>query len=192
MLNIGLRCKWSPRLDWAFHLIFAIRLDFMATVHKISTELFEVTYGLIALHSTLDSFAMAFHLNRDLSMGLRRGDVDLELDQTFFPVYEWYDESHDCMYTLFGNKQEVRENKSANGMGLFSEENFTKTAYLLHEKKKVDYFLKLDHEETVNMGKLVKKIQALPKITMAYIVAVDELKSKENIISFYNADQKEN
>jgi len=160
----------------------------MAILHKISTEFYEEPYDLIALHSSLASFAMAFYLNDYLSMRLERTENDLYLNKNAFSFYEWYDESRDCFYSLYENKTEVEVAEGFSTEDLFNQEAYTTTAYLIEEKKRVDYFLKLEHEETVSAEKLIKRIQNIPKISMAYAIDHQGLKSKDNLISLSDAN----
>lgn len=163
----------------------------MAIVHKISTELLELSFDLIALHSSLPSYAMAYYLNQELELRLARSERDLRVNKVPYPMYEWYDEMRDAQFTLVSNRQVVK--KMANGSGsLFAMDTISENAYLINEKRNVDYFIKIEHDETVNTNKLVHKINGNPKINMSYTIDVETLKSKDNLILLTDADQEKN
>ncbi len=139
----------------------------------------DASFGLFAIHSQLEDFALAYALNQACAIRLRRMPHDLELDRNvFFPLYQWKDETHQREWTLVGNMG--MSTGSGTAAGLFPDEPSRKRHYLIPEKKEVDYFLKLEGEDTEQ--KLVASLLSVSRIITAYRLEASELKSKQNLI----------
>lgn len=153
----------------------------MLTTHKISAELYLEAFELIALHSTLEDYAMAYMLNQEGSLKLKRVSKDQNLgDGISFPTFEWVDEIGDSQYTLFANHCRMEQNHKANG--LFDEATATVTHHLIEERKEVDYFLKIDTDQADLTEQMIKKFNGLPNVVTVYKIDADTLKSKKNLI----------
>ena len=58
----------------------------MITLHKFSDDFCEENYVLIALHSNLEDYALAYALNDALKISLERSKTDLDIsNETSFP-----------------------------------------------------------------------------------------------------------
>jgi len=152
----------------------------MVTTHKISAELYDDSFKLIAMHCGLESYAMAYHLNKSAELQLSRCEKDLDVSSTSFPIYEWKDEINDHYWTLVCNT--VKEEKESEALGLFSNEKAVSAYHLVEERKEVDYFLKVEADNSIIIEEAVKKINSIPKVLTAYSVEVATLKSKRNLI----------
>lgn len=152
----------------------------MVTTHRISAELYDDSFKLIAMHCGLESYAMAYHLNKSAELQLARREKDLDVSATSFPIYEWKDEINDHYWTLVCNT--VKEEKESESLGLFSNEIAINTLHLLEERKEVDYFLKVEADNNSIINEAVKKINLIPKVVTAYSLDVAALKSKRNLI----------
>nr|WP_299339356.1 IPExxxVDY family protein [Allomuricauda sp.] len=153
----------------------------MLTTHKIGSEFYEDDYDLIAIHSDLENFAMTYALNSFCGLRLKRTEKDLMLDENLaFPVFEWNDELSDTHWMLFCNscEQKVRLNYG----GLFKENVSVQKSFLLTEQKEVDYFLKVDSENSSNIDELTKKVNQIPRVVTSYYINTKNLKSKSNLI----------
>ena len=153
----------------------------MATINRISAEFYDDTFKLIAIHCSLEGYAMAYHVNNVLNLKLSRRE-EREKDDVLdlFSVYEWKDEINDHYWTLMENM--VKEEIKGKALGLFSNEIATNTHYLLEEKKEVDFFLKIEVEEDFLINQSIKKINKIPQVVTAYSIEVITLKSKRNLI----------
>ena len=153
----------------------------MLTTHKISADQFYDSFELIAVHSSLDDYAMAYVLNKHLGLRLKRSKNDHQIGHgTVYTVFEFVDQVSDTEYTLFRNKCLVEEADSSEG--LFKFDAPIREHYLVHERKEVDYLLKISADGEVPVGALVKAIIGIPNIITAYEMEVDLLKSKANLI----------
>lgn len=153
----------------------------MTTVHKISGDFFEDSYILIALHSTIEDYALAYAINLSLNSNFRRAKVDLDLSKNVsFPVFEWKDIANDKDYTLIANSCVVKE--SENQGGLFQNQPSYTKHHLIPEYKEVDYLLKIEQDDMEIEDGMIETILSIPKIVTAYILDTDKLKSKFNLI----------
>jgi len=153
----------------------------MGAVHKISEYFFEDSFSLIALHSSLEDYAMGYTLNQHLRSKFRRAKKDLDVNQrTSFPIFNWEDKQNDNYWTLISN-QGIFEEESEQ-LGLFASEPSFITQYLIPEFKEVDYFIKLEQEDDNLEKSAIKSILAIPGIVTAYAVDAENLKSKNNLI----------
>ena len=65
---------------------------------------------------------------------------------------------------------------------LFQNESTFIKPRLIPEYKDVDYLLKIESENQVEIDKFIKKIASLPQVMASYEVKTDKLKSKNNLI----------
>lgn len=153
----------------------------MLTTHKISAELYLESFELIALHSTLVDYSMAYELNFAGKLHLKRSRKDLKLGKgTSFSVFEWIDEVRDNHWALFANQCRTAQNNSKGG--LFVEDVAMVTSHLVKERKEVDYFLKIETAQKGLVDKMVQKFNKIPSVVTAYRIDADTLKSKKNLI----------
>lgn len=153
----------------------------MAVVHKISGDFFEDSFTLIALHSSLEDYAMVYAINLRIKSVFKRAKTDLNLKgQTSFPIFEWQDGSTDRYWSLMANSSTVEERFE--GLDLFQDEPSFTTVHLINEYKEVDYFIKIEHDDDLDEAALIRSLLKIPKLITAYIVDADNLKSKNNLI----------
>ena len=153
----------------------------MVTTHKIFEDFYEETFGLIAIHSSLEDYAIVYALNNSLRTKLKRSPADLDMSENFsFPFFEWKDELNQRNWTLITNYSSKEE--SAGSEDLFKNEISYTAHYLIPEHREVDYFLKIEQDDYEIDETLIRVIQEIPKIITAYPIDVDQLKSKNNLI----------
>lgn len=150
-------------------------------VHKIIDDFYEDSFTLLALHSSMEDYAIVYALNLCLKSSFKRSSQDLDIsDQISFPIFEWKDESNDSYWTLINNFSVQEDNLVRSG--LFENEPSFTTHHLVPEHKDADYLLKVEHDD-VNLEKdTVKQLLTVPSIITAYVLDVDQLKSKNNLI----------
>ncbi len=153
----------------------------MATMHRILDDLYEETYSLFAIHSSLDDYAVVYALNQHLKTRFKRLQTDLDMVRGIsFPIFEWKDEINDSYWTLISNHS-LKEEKGGT-YDLFRNEPALTTHYLIPERRDVDYFLKIEGEPNVGYDTLMKAMSGIHKIIAAYAIDADKLKSKKNLI----------
>lgn len=153
----------------------------MLSVHKISVDFYEDSFGLIAMHSSLEDYAMAYALNLHLKSNFRRCRKDLDIsEEVTIPIFEWNDDANGGYWTFFANNG-VKEDTLERD-GFFKDEPSFTPFHMVPEYREVDYFLKIEQDDFVVSPDLVKKILAIPKVITAYNVQYHKLKSKKNLI----------
>lgn len=153
----------------------------MLSVHKISVDFYEDSFSLIALHSSLEDYAMAYALNRHIKSNFRRGREDLDImEHITVPIFEWRDETNDGYWTLFTN-QGVKEDSMIRSDLFRNEPTFT-PFHMVPEYREVDYFLKIEQDDFTESDSLIKKLHSIPKVVTAYSIPHHKLKSKNNLI----------
>ncbi|RCS26025.1 IPExxxVDY family protein [Polaribacter sp. WD7] len=142
----------------------------------------EEEYSLIGIHSTLEDYKLAYFLNRNLNAKLSKTAKDLEFirrqKKATFSLYS-YDCNNGYCWSLIANSYR-RENQTVSNELLLTTE--TKT-YLIPEKKKVDFFLKicgcLEYEFVLET---IQKIKKIDNVITAYSIDKNTLKSKDFLI----------
>lgn len=146
----------------------------------------EEDYILIGIHCQWEAYRVAYLLNKELDLKLKRELSDLDFQHkklmAFYPVYHYSDEKAYRDYYLVGNKFRGTPAPSSAQNALFQSEAIL-TANLVPEHKNVDFILKVEEPDgTMAPKTLASKINAIPQIRIAYTINTDTLKSKENLI----------
>jgi len=153
----------------------------MMAIHKIIDDFYEDSFTLLALHSSMEDYAIVYALNSCLKSNFKRLAKDLDLTEHIsFPIFEWRDQQNDSYWTLIANNSSQEE--SLIGNDLFANEPSYTKHHLVPEYKDADYLLKIEHDDDDLEEVLIKQLQTIPKIITAYILEVDTLKSKNNLI----------
>jgi hypothetical protein len=153
----------------------------MMAIHKITDDFYEDTFTLLALHSSMEDFAIVYALNLCLKSNFKRAAKDLEISENIsFPIFEWRDHNNDSYWTLITNTSFQEDNKVRTDL-FVNEPSYTKHQ-LIPEHKEADYLLKIEHDDDNLEEQTVKQLLTIPKIITAYILEVDQLKSKSNLI----------
>ena len=157
--------------------------------HKLDLDAFvDQPFKLIAVHSSVEDYKLAFLLNKHLGLKLARARNDVDFYnksvRAFFALFQFKDQQKYCEYYLISNKFKG-ESKTSIGCGsLFEDEEMaSKTMHLLPELSKVDFLLKIE-EETGSFPERIflEKLKEVPQISTAYTININDLKSKENLI----------
>ena len=124
----------------------------------------------IAVHTTYEGFQLAYFINKNGLLKLRRSDNDIKnyLDEGVFNIFEFTDKINHKYCNLISNKC-VLENfsNSINNNTLFNvpERN---ELYLLKEFKHVDFFIKSNDKDLHNL--IHKELLILPMVSLVYVV----------------------
>ncbi|KQC30752.1 IPExxxVDY family protein [Flagellimonas eckloniae] len=153
----------------------------MSTTHKISIDFYDDNFQLIAIHSSLEDYAITYAINFNCGLHLRRSGKDLEVNQNLsFSTFVWDDGISDTSWVLISNKCTVEI--PIRSEGLFGNNTSLSTNHLIKERKEVDYFLKIDGEDETLIQNHVKFINSISGVITAYPVETRTLKSKRNLI----------
>lgn len=154
-------------------------------VHKIQiNEFISTDYELIAIHSSIEDYRLAYFLNKELGIQLFKNKINVELrsknGKSSFEHFIYDDEKNDVCWHLISNKSQINLNTNQN-VGFF--ENVSSTSYLIPEFKKADYVLKIENVDKVfNTENVVEKIKQIPFIPLVYTIEQEKIKSKNNLI----------
>jgi hypothetical protein len=159
-------------------------------IHKLDFgEFDEIDYELIAIHTSLEDYRLAYFINQKLPINLGKDENEIHISikegETKFSRFYYYDVEKAISWNLIQNKNEVIQQKNNNSQGLFSNINVevSTKVYLLPEFKKVDYFLKIENtDETMDVLKIQSILNTIESITTAYSVETNKIKSKNNLI----------
>lgn len=157
-------------------------------VHKLFVDDFEEdNYTLIAIHCSTEDYRLAYLLNANLNLKLARKEEDLDYNymEASFSIYEWDDEENFVTWNLVANTSKKEVEQVASAGSLFSDQQGKRTVskYLIPERKRVDYFIKISSESYMKSSKIiVSKINAIAEVITAYALNPNQLKSKNNLI----------
>ena len=156
-------------------------------VNKLMLDGFaEDDYKLIAIHSSIEAYKLAFFLNKVLSIKLEREIYDVDFSHkegiAYYQLFSYLNEHLCCNYYLVSNKHKLNPEEVTINNGLFPEDGKVNTN-LIQEYKSVDFFLKIeDDTESVSLKKLLININKIHQVVTAYSIDVNTLKSNKNLI----------
>ena len=160
-------------------------------IHKLELgEFDEIDYHLIAIHTSLEDYRLAYFINQKLPINLGKNSNEIQINikegETKFSRFYYFDKEKGISWNLIQNKNEVIQHKNDKRQNnLFSNislEVATKV-YLLPEFKKVDYFLKIENlEDELNVKDIQVLLNTIDGISTAYRVETNKIKSKNNLI----------
>lgn len=159
-------------------------------VHKLHYEEFdEIDYHLIAIHTSLEDYRLAYYINQNLPITLRKNDCNIQISnkdgEAQFTRFIYEDEKAGITWDLIQNKNDILLSSQQVNQGLFAETNnkFSTKIYFIPEFKKVDYFLKIENDsETIDVLEIANHIKKIQRISTVYAVEVENIKSKNNLI----------
>lgn len=150
-------------------------------VHALDINDFcEDTYHLIGIHTTLEDYKLAYLLNSTLKTTFKRASYTIETTKyASFPVFYHYDKKYEFDWYLLANTVKYQQEKNL-ANSLFETET---KAYLLPDRKKVDYFLKIvGNADHGFLKKNINTLNKIPQIVTSYSIDTNTLKSKDYLI----------
>ena len=144
-----------------------------------------VEFILLAIHTDLVDYRLAYFLNRNLRLNLSRKTFDLDFvnSKGSFSVFEYIDEDNLLKWNLISNIYNHNFTRKSTNTNLFDSSNeLIKKFNLLEEYENVNYLLKIENNENqVNLDDIIKEIKNIPQIITLYNINKD-LKNKEHLI----------
>ena len=155
-------------------------------VRKLSLSEFDaIDYDLIAIHTSLEDYRLAYFLNQKLPILLSKSSNFLEFKTSngsaFFSKFSYLVKDTEEEWTLIENKDELVAEITNVTTDLFSKQKTTTSVYLLPEMKKVNYLLKIENA-LVPLTEIVSQINTISQVSTAYCLDPENLKSKNNLI----------
>ena len=141
-------------------------------------------YKLIAIHSSLEDFQLAYRLNQELNICLARKNFDIDFQKANYPIFEFNDKTELVTWHLVNNICKVEIGFENDISSLFDQEKSAiRILNLIPEYKEVKYLLKITYQTNfLNHEELISKLLSIPQIITAYEIEVSKLKSKTNLI----------
>ena len=153
--------------------------------HKLNLNQFSDNYHVIAIHSDLEEFRLAFFLNQKLDINLKRKRKDISLIEikANYSVFEYLNEAMYLNWIFFSNKSLMSNKITNEESGLFSQESFFQNEVsLIKNPKGVDYFLIIENvKNKTYVKKVLKKISEIRGVITSFI-SEKKLENKENLI----------
>lgn len=159
-------------------------------IHKLDFgEFNEIDYSLIAIHTTLEDYRLAYFINQRLHVNLNKSIKEIQITdkegEVHFSRFHYYEKKKDISWDLIQNINEVIQQKKEDNQGLFTnfELEVAKKVYMIPEFKKVNYFLKIENsEDNTNLIEIQSELNSIDQIATNYIVDINKIKSKNNLI----------
>lgn len=152
-------------------------------------EFDEIDYYLIAIHTSLEDYRLAYFINQKLPVNLAKSKDEVQINikegETKFARFYHYDSENGISWNLIQNKNEVIQQKEQAVLNLFSNTalEISTRVYLLPEFKKADYFLKIENaEDMLDVSQIKATLSIIDSISAVYIVDTNQIKSKNNLI----------
>ncbi|MBF4470775.1 IPExxxVDY family protein [Flavobacterium sp. HJJ] len=159
-------------------------------IHKLNFgEFDEIDYSLIAIHTTLEDYRLAYFINQKLHVNLNKSIKEIQITdkegEVHFSRFHYYEKKKDISWDLIQNINEVIQQKKEDNQSLFTNFDIevAKKVYMIPEFKKVNYFLKIENsEDDTNLLKIQSELNSIDQIAANYIVEINKIKSKNNLI----------
>ena len=159
-------------------------------IHKLDLgEFDEIDYDLIAIHTSLEDFRMAFFINQILPVNLSKSENEIQINikegETHFSRFYYNDDESAITWNLIQNKNKIVQHKTGNSENLFSDLTMevSTNVFLLPEFKNADYFLKIENNgDAMNILKIQILLNTIDNVSTVYIIDTDKIKSKNNLI----------
>jgi hypothetical protein len=159
-------------------------------IHKLLIDDFvTIDYELIAIHSSLEDYRLAYFINRELSLLLEKCTKDIGVTvkegESCFSRYVYEDFDNEITWNFIQNRSHVISRQEDGVVSLFNETgmDITTSVFLLPEIKKVDYIIKIENiDGEFDINPLIEKLLCIKQISTAYKIKHQKLKSKNNLI----------
>jgi len=142
-------------------------------------------YHLLAIHSVLTDYRLAFFLNKHLNIELKRAfeDLDISRQDGFYSFFQYEDEDNLLNWNLISNSSYTNVKNEIKESLLFKNTQVElKKFKLINELSQVDFFLKIEyHTDHININQIIKSINEIPNIISVYSLNLNNIKNKENL-----------
>ena len=156
-------------------------------LHKLYIEEFdEIDYQLIAIHTTIEDYRLAYMLNKNVPVLFARSkeDVQIKTQQgiAYFPLFDFECPIHGAYWSLIGNQGDIPASKGfKDGLFTASDLGIATRVYLLPEFKKVNFFVKIE-SDLQPLNEIIKSINMIDQVSTVYSVDTEKIKSINNLI----------
>ncbi|WP_372474491.1 IPExxxVDY family protein [Capnocytophaga sp. ARDL2] len=141
-------------------------------------------FVLIAMTTSLEDYKLAYLINQVIQVHLcrERDDVKIINKTGTFPFSHYvFKDDQSCIWRLITNKSFVTNEKSGETFDLFGE--IQSVCYFSFDYKTVDFWLKIENvDDSFQVDQLLKKLNFIKHISMAYQVEMEDVKNINNFI----------
>lgn len=144
-------------------------------------------YTLVAIHSQLEDYRLAYFLNQNLNLLLQKEQkkvvIKSKFGDIFFSKFSFENEELDMIWTLIQNKNEIVTTNSTPNLFATKTLQSETNVYLLSELKNVDYLLKIENPiYNFDFSTVLNKISTINEVMTTCIIPNQNLISKNNLI----------
>ena len=153
-------------------------------IHSLGfNDFYEDDFSLIGIHTTLEDYKLAYLLNKNLKINFIKSKENLNFEKTekpsSFSIFNYYNKEYNSDWVLIANSSK-RENQTESNELLLTTET---KIYLIPEKKKVDFFIKVSGELGFDfVKKIIDKVKNIEQVITSYPIDKNTLKSKDFLI----------
>jgi hypothetical protein len=159
-------------------------------IHKLDLGDFdEIDYLLVAIHTTLEDYRIAYFINQKLEINLSKKKDEIQVNskegEAKFSRFYYHNSEKGITWNLIQNRNEVFQEKKDSIQNLFSNTTLevSTKVYLLPEFKKADYFLKIENNnDMMDLSIMKTLLNTIDSISTVYTVDTNQIKSKNNLI----------
>jgi len=149
----------------------------------------KIDYQLIAIHTTLEDYRLAYQINKCLPIVLSKSHSNISIShkntEIQFVRFVFEDETALVNWNLIKNKNEFSSENLTVNTGLFanSKSQISTKTYFIPEFKKVDFFLKIGiNVSPFEFENTLLQLKKIDNISTVYTVDPETIKSKINLI----------
>ena len=136
---------------------------------------------IIAIHSSIEAYQIAFFLNQRPAANFKRvDDIAFQDTPASFLMYEWENPLLDVTTTLFSNKAIHEQSPSKINNSTLFELPLRNEVPLFPKFKQVDFFIKSQDLHTIDM--LLKPLNTWKSTSMVYKMPEEKIKNRLNLI----------
>lgn len=148
--------------------------------HSLSLDILsDDEYFLIGIHTTLEDYKLAYLLNKNLGTSFSKLKEGLDFEKTSFSLFNYSNKKYDFEWFLLANSSKRENQTESNKLLLIAETKM----YLIAEKKKVDFFIKISGSVQYNFVlETINKIKKIDQVITSYSIDKNTLKSKDFLI----------
>lgn len=156
----------------------------MALYKILVDDFISLDYELIAIHTTLEDYRLAYFLNKFLNIHLKKNKTNISIENKFgksnFNHFFFDDEKNGVEWNLIENKA-FGNHTTKKESGIF--EKVETVTYLLPEYKTAKFLVKIENSDTAYWTKkIIDQLAQLRTISLVYAINIENLKSKNNLI----------
>ena len=156
-------------------------------IHKMHIQDFDtIDYTLIAIHTGLEDYRLAFNINKQLNISLSKNEDEVSIQYkkkwVYFSRFTFLNQDNLTVWNLIQNKQESESKVETGVVNLFENKNISNQVTLINELKKVDFFLKIEQDNQENISEIITNINNIDAVNTSYEIDVKAIKSKNNLI----------